>query len=70
MCIFCIRRRVHSIKTLFRTADLMYAIPFYRMTIYVLGILLGYVLRTYKNQRLTGVSGADDADAIHACFVV
>lgn len=46
----------YSIKLLFRTADLMYAIPFYRATIYLLGILLGYVLHTCKDYRLSEVS--------------
>lgn len=47
---------IYSIKRLFRTADLMYAIPFYRATIYLLGILLGYVMQTYKDYRLSEVS--------------
>lgn len=41
---------------MFRTADLMYAIPFHRATIYLLGILLGYVLQTCKDYRLSDVS--------------
>ncbi|KAG4077902.1 hypothetical protein HA402_013836 [Bradysia odoriphaga] len=42
-----------SIKRLFKTADYMYSIPFYRSTIYILGILLGYVLRVFKDHKLT-----------------
>lgn len=44
-----------SISQLFRTADKMYSIPFYRATIYVAGIAVGYILRVHKNSRLTKV---------------
>lgn len=58
---------MYSIKRLFRTADLMYAIPFYRATIYLLGILLGYVLQTYKDYRLSEVSDFGVAVFPHEC---
>lgn len=47
--------RAYRIKRLFRTADHMYALPFYRATIYLLGILLGYVLHTCKDYKLSKV---------------
>jgi hypothetical protein len=31
----------------------MYILPPYRFTVYTIGIALGYILRTYKNVRLT-----------------
>lgn len=42
-----------SIKTLFRTADLMYSIPVHRATIYIVGILVGYAMRTYINVKIS-----------------
>lgn len=43
------------INQLFRTADKMYTIPFYRATVYVMGIAVGYLLRVYRNTQLTNV---------------
>lgn len=31
----------------------MYILPAHRITVYIMGILLGYVLRTYKDLKLT-----------------
>lgn len=45
--------RTDSIRTLFRTADLMYTIPVHRATIYIVGILVGYAMRTYKHIKLS-----------------
>ncbi|XP_039438292.1 nose resistant to fluoxetine protein 6 isoform X1 [Culex pipiens pallens] len=42
-----------SVKQLFDTADLMYIIPYYRLTVYLMGVLLGYACRVYKSHRLT-----------------
>lgn len=33
----------------------MYALPAYRATIYIIGILVGYAMRTYRNVKLTRV---------------
>lgn len=33
----------------------MYTIPFYRATVYVMGIAVGYLLRVYRNTQLTNV---------------
>lgn len=44
------------IKQLFRTADYMYSIPAHRATIYILGILIGYGMRIYRNVKLSKVS--------------
>lgn len=49
----------------------MYTIPFYRATIYVLGILLGYALHTCKDYRLSEVSEHDWSTGrlrVHACL--
>lgn len=43
----------------------MYAIPVYRATVYILGILLGYALRVYKSHQLTVVSNFWFAKKIH-----
>lgn len=43
------------IKQLFKTADYMYSIPVHRATIYILGILMGYVLRKFQHIRLNNV---------------
>ncbi|KAH8289379.1 hypothetical protein KR054_004399 [Drosophila jambulina] len=42
-----------NIQRLFRTADYMYSFPPHRSTVYIMGILLGYVLRKYQNARLS-----------------
>uniref|UniRef100_A0A1Q3FR05 Nose resistant-to-fluoxetine protein N-terminal domain-containing protein n=2 Tax=Culex tarsalis TaxID=7177 RepID=A0A1Q3FR05_CULTA len=42
-----------SVKQLFDTADFMYIIPYYRLTVYLMGVLLGYACRVYKSHRLT-----------------
>ncbi|XP_034950941.1 nose resistant to fluoxetine protein 6 isoform X2 [Chelonus insularis] len=36
-----------SIKQLFETADLSYILPSHRLTVYVIGIFMGYLLRRY-----------------------
>ncbi|KRT78515.1 Acyltransferase, partial [Oryctes borbonicus] len=41
-----------SSEQLFLTADYMYIIPAYRLTVYVMGIILGYLLREHKDIRL------------------
>ncbi|KAK9739248.1 Nose resistant-to-fluoxetine protein, N-terminal domain [Popillia japonica] len=38
-----------STEQLFRTADYMYIIPVYRLTVYIMGIILGYLLRQHKD---------------------
>ncbi|CAG9854245.1 unnamed protein product [Phyllotreta striolata] len=42
-----------SIQQLFDTADRMYILPAYRSTVYIMGVLLGYVLRNYSKLQLT-----------------
>ncbi|GAB0089047.1 uncharacterized protein DMENIID0001_035260 [Sergentomyia squamirostris] len=42
-----------SISQLFDTANYMYILPAHRATVYAMGVLLGYVLRRYKNISLT-----------------
>ncbi|EDV91949.1 nose resistant to fluoxetine protein 6 [Drosophila grimshawi] len=42
-----------NIQRLFRTADYMYSFPPHRSTVYIMGILLGYVLRKYQGIKLT-----------------
>lgn len=42
-----------SIQTLFKTADLMYSIPVHRATIYIIGIFVGYAMRTCKHVELS-----------------
>jgi hypothetical protein len=44
---------VCSVKQLFETADRMYIMPHHRFTVYAMGIGLGYVLRMFKNMKLT-----------------
>lgn len=44
---------VCSVKQLFETADRMYTNPPYRLTVYVMGIGLGYALRIFKDTKLT-----------------
>lgn len=44
---------VRSVKQLFETADRMYTNPPHRFTVYAMGIILGYVLRMFKNMKLT-----------------
>ncbi|XP_018325878.1 nose resistant to fluoxetine protein 6 [Agrilus planipennis] len=41
-----------SIQQLFRTADYMYIIPAHRLTVYVMGIFLGYMLHTCQGIKL------------------
>ncbi|XP_017782884.1 PREDICTED: nose resistant to fluoxetine protein 6-like [Nicrophorus vespilloides] len=38
-----------SIEQLFNTADYMYILPPHRLTVYIMGIFLGYLLRNCKN---------------------
>ncbi|KAL3280802.1 hypothetical protein HHI36_004033 [Cryptolaemus montrouzieri] len=42
-----------SIQQLFDTADNMYILPIHRLTVYIIGILLGYYLRKMKHFRLS-----------------
>ncbi|EFA04173.1 O-acyltransferase like protein [Tribolium castaneum] len=42
-----------SITQLFATADNMYIIPLHRATVYIMGVLLGYILRNYRNISLS-----------------
>ncbi|KAF2881369.1 hypothetical protein ILUMI_24812 [Ignelater luminosus] len=42
-----------SIEQLFSTADNMYILPAHRATVYIMGILLGYLLQNCKTIRLT-----------------
>lgn len=44
---------VCSVKQLFETADKMYIMPHHRFTVYAMGIGLGYVLRMFKDMKLT-----------------
>lgn len=44
-----------SVSQLFDTADFMYTLPAHRITVYIMGVLLGYVLRTCKDMKLTKV---------------
>lgn len=43
------------IEQLFNTADYMYTLPAHRITVYIIGVLLGYVLAIHKNLQLTKV---------------
>ncbi|XP_055388422.1 uncharacterized protein LOC129616972 isoform X3 [Condylostylus longicornis] len=40
--------RIFSIKQLFKTADLVYTFPPYRSSVYIMGVMLGYLLRKLK----------------------
>nr|XP_049463329.1 nose resistant to fluoxetine protein 6 isoform X3 [Anopheles coluzzii]XP_049463331.1 nose resistant to fluoxetine protein 6 isoform X4 [Anopheles coluzzii]XP_049463336.1 nose resistant to fluoxetine protein 6 isoform X6 [Anopheles coluzzii]XP_049463339.1 nose resistant to fluoxetine protein 6 isoform X7 [Anopheles coluzzii] len=42
-----------SVKQLFETADYMYILPYYRVTVYLMGVMLGYVCSKYKTMQLT-----------------
>lgn len=42
-----------SVKQLFDTADNMYILPYYRLTVYLMGVMLGYSCRAFKHIRLT-----------------
>ncbi|XP_002025449.2 uncharacterized protein LOC6600394 [Drosophila persimilis] len=44
-----------NIQRLFRTADYMYSFPPHRSTVYIMGILLGYVLRKYQSAKLSSL---------------
>ncbi|KAH8331979.1 hypothetical protein KR067_006582 [Drosophila pandora] len=44
-----------NIQRLFRTADYMYSFPPHRSTVYIMGILLGYVLRKFQNAKLSSL---------------
>lgn len=44
-----------SVSQLFDTADFMYTLPAHRITVYIMGILLGYALRMCKDLKLTKV---------------
>nr|XP_022903854.1 nose resistant to fluoxetine protein 6 [Onthophagus taurus] len=41
-----------STDQLFKTADHMYILPPHRLTVYIMGIILAYILREYKNVQL------------------
>lgn len=43
----------NSVDQLFKTADLMYALPPHRFTVYAIGIILGVVLRKFKDMKLS-----------------
>lgn len=42
-----------SVQQLFKTADLMYTLPPHRFTVYAMGMMLGYVLRKFKDLKLS-----------------
>ncbi|XP_050088709.1 nose resistant to fluoxetine protein 6-like [Anopheles aquasalis] len=42
-----------SVKQLFDTADHMYTLPYYRVTVYLMGVILGYVCSRYKTIKLS-----------------
>lgn len=46
-------RGLFSVSKLYDIASFMYILPPYRFTVYAIGIGLGYMLRTYKDIRLT-----------------
>ncbi|XP_052873828.1 nose resistant to fluoxetine protein 6 [Anopheles cruzii] len=42
-----------SVKQLFDTADHMYTLPYYRVTVYIMGVILGYACSRYKTTKLS-----------------
>ncbi|XP_059617040.1 nose resistant to fluoxetine protein 6 isoform X3 [Phlebotomus argentipes] len=42
-----------SVSQLFDTANYMYILPAHRATVYIMGVLLGYILRRYRDLKLT-----------------
>ncbi|CAH1130534.1 unnamed protein product [Ceutorhynchus assimilis] len=42
-----------SVQQLFNTADYMYILPPHRATVYIMGILMGYLLKKYSNTTLS-----------------
>lgn len=46
MCI--ILNQCFRVRQLFDTANYMYILPAHRLTVYIIGILLGYILRNFK----------------------
>ncbi|KAF7287125.1 hypothetical protein GWI33_002502 [Rhynchophorus ferrugineus] len=44
-----------SVKQLFETADYMYILPPHRATVYIMGIIMGYLLRNFKHITFTKV---------------
>ncbi|XP_053678565.1 nose resistant to fluoxetine protein 6-like [Anopheles nili] len=42
-----------SVKQLFETADYMYTLPYYRVTVYIMGVILGYACSKYKSMKLS-----------------
>ncbi|KFB40132.1 AGAP000629-PA-like protein [Anopheles sinensis] len=42
-----------SVKQLFETADFMYTLPYYRVTVYIMGVILGYACSQCKTMKLT-----------------
>ncbi|XP_052900787.1 nose resistant to fluoxetine protein 6-like [Anopheles moucheti] len=42
-----------SVKQLFETADFMYTLPYYRVTVYLMGVMLGYACSKYKTMKLS-----------------
>ena len=53
-----------SVKQLFETADYMYILPYYRVTVYLMGVMLGYVCSKYKTMQLTEVSAVQSRDVL------
>lgn len=43
------------VQQLFDTADKMYILPPHRVTVYIMGLFTGYILRKYNNVVLTKV---------------
>lgn len=44
-----------SIQKMFDTADYMYTLPSHRLTVYIIGVILGYILRNLKRVELTSL---------------
>uniref|UniRef100_A0A240PJW8 Nose resistant-to-fluoxetine protein N-terminal domain-containing protein n=1 Tax=Anopheles atroparvus TaxID=41427 RepID=A0A240PJW8_ANOAO len=42
-----------SVKQLFETADFMYTLPYYRVTVYIMGVILGFACSKYKTMKLS-----------------
>lgn len=45
------------VEQLFDTADKMYILPPHRVTVYIMGLFTGYILRKHNNVVLTKVDG-------------
>lgn len=59
-----------SIEQLFKTADHMYILPTHRLTVYIMGILLGYALRTQKALQLSKVRHFFKCNCWHSNLLV